>query len=279
MKNAMHYRLVSPASAATMAALFITMLMLSACEQKLDKNTLKAEIVEANQSWMEAVKKKDADALAALYAEDALVLPPNVPAIKGRAGAKSFFGNAMGAGIREIRLVTEEVDGDEENAIEKGAYEMKVDGDMTVDRGKYLVHWRKVNGEWRLYQDMFNSDMPAPAAPSLKKGNIVGVHVITLKLKPGVTVNGFIDHYNKTVIPEMAKIWPEAHTYVIKGLRGEQANRVGLIYVFESEAVRNKYFKADGTPTEAALPILDRLDQLEKTHGEYERKYTDWVVQ
>jgi hypothetical protein len=34
----------------------------------------------------------------------------------------------------------------------------------TIDKGKYIDVWRKVNGDWKIYSNMFNSSMPvAPA--------------------------------------------------------------------------------------------------------------------
>jgi hypothetical protein len=30
-------------------------------------------------------------------------------------------------------------------------------------RGKYLVHWRRVDGRWLLMEDIWNDDAPPPA--------------------------------------------------------------------------------------------------------------------
>jgi ketosteroid isomerase-like protein len=34
--------------------------------------------------------------------------------------------------------------------------------DRVQDRGKYLVVWEKVGGEWKVMVDIDNSDLPAP---------------------------------------------------------------------------------------------------------------------
>ena len=184
-----------------------------------------------------------------MYAEDGYIMPANSPAIQGREGIKGFFAAAMNAGIKDVRLVTEDVDGDDQLAVEKGTYEMRVGGDMVVDQGKYLVHWEKVDGKWMFKNDIFNSNLPAPAAPAFKKGNVVGLHVAQVKLQPGVTMDQFSQHYRETVIPEFEKTYPDVKLYVIRGVRGEQKNSIGLIYFFESDEVRNKYFNQDATPT------------------------------
>ena len=160
---------------------------------------------------------------------------------------------------------------------------MRVGGDMVVDQGKYLVHWEKVDGKWMFKNDIFNSNLPAPAAPAFKKGNVVGLHVAQVKLQPGVTMDQFSQHYRETVIPEFEKTYPDVKLYVIRGVRGEQKNSIGLIYFFESDEVRNKYFNPDATPTETGKVLQAKMkptyDALAKVRTSATTKYTDWVVE
>ena len=37
----------------------------------------------------------------------------------------------------------------------------------------------------------------------LKKGNLVGTHVLTIELNPGVTMVQFLDFYLNTLLPDM----------------------------------------------------------------------------
>lgn len=265
----------------------ICTLSLLSCEQATDKQALKTSIEEANAKWMEAVAQSNADAVAAMYTDDAYILPQNMPAIQGRAGIKEFFSGAMASGIRKVRLVTEEVDGNANMAIEKGHYEMMVDGDVVVDEGKYLVHWKNLDGKWMFHRDMFSSDKPAPAAVPLAKGNMLSLHLANVKLKPGVTSERFMEFYNTTVIPEFGKHWPDAKLFVAKAVRGQNKNNIGVLYYFQSEEIRNKYFNEAGAPTPEGLAMLEKmaptLDRLEKEFGANTSAsgtaYTDWIVQ
>ena len=45
-------------------------------------------------------------------------------------------------------------------ATDRGSYVLNIDG-APEDRGKYVVVWKKVGGEWKAFQDIFNSDLPA----------------------------------------------------------------------------------------------------------------------
>ncbi|MGH2621636.1 MAG: hypothetical protein ACRDHG_13875, partial [Anaerolineales bacterium] len=46
-----------------------------------------------------------------------------------------------------------------------GNYSVSDASGATVDKGKYLSAYRRINGDWQLVRDTWNSDMaPAPAA-------------------------------------------------------------------------------------------------------------------
>jgi hypothetical protein len=118
---------------------------------------------------------------------------------------------------------------------------------------------------------------------NLKKGNLIGVHTMTINLKPGVTMEQFIQFYSNKVIPEMNKLDPEWQVYLVKSIRGNiNENSIGMIHLLKSDNVRSKYYKADGTQTELGIsanakikPVMDELEKL----GTVERTWTDWIVQ
>ena len=115
----------------------------------------------------------------------------------------------------------------------------------------------------------------------LEKGNLVGLHMLTIKLKPGVTIDQFKDFYITKVIPEFEKHFAGSKGYMVKSIRGELNNTLGIIWLFPSEAARDKFFdkeemsdagKAASANTE---PILKELEKL----GTSTSKFVDWVVQ
>ena len=66
----------------------------------------RAEVDEANRRFMEAMERGDAASVAALYAEDAVVLPPDAPMVSGRSAIEEFWRGLMGAGARGVNLET-----------------------------------------------------------------------------------------------------------------------------------------------------------------------------
>lgn len=117
---------------------------------------------------------------------------------------------------------------------------------------------------------------------SLQKGNLVGMHVITLKLNPNFTDQQAMDLFINKYIPAAEENYPGVKVYLVKGIRGENENRIGEISVFESEALRDKYFNKDGSMTElgtaANKKVMEAMEEFNKM-GTYTSVYTDWVIQ
>jgi uncharacterized protein (TIGR02246 family) len=115
-------------------------------------------------SWMEAFNNHDAESLAALYAPDAVSLPPNEPAVFGRDAIGATHQELFAMGDFKIDLEALETVIDDELAYVAGRYRMWTgDGDL-VDRGKYIEIWRPVDGEWMIYRDIYNSSIALPTA-------------------------------------------------------------------------------------------------------------------
>jgi uncharacterized protein (TIGR02246 family) len=122
---------------------------------------LKDEIQAAQDRLAEAVSAQDADRAAALYTEDARLIPQGAPACNERSAIAAFFAGAFANGIVGARFTTEEVDGDDTQATEIGRYELYAappGGDRVLAAdGRYLVVWRKGADGWRMHRDMFNT--------------------------------------------------------------------------------------------------------------------------
>jgi len=116
---------------------------------------------------------------------------------------------------------------------------------------------------------------------TLQKGNLIGMHVLTIHPDPDVTVNQFLDFYTTILLPKMEKNAPGWKAYLVKGIRGGNENSYGLIYVIESDDVRNKYYNEDESLTEVGLSMQEKiqptLDEFNKL-GTLTSKYTDWLV-
>ena len=114
------------------------------------------------------IKAKDAAGIAQLYTEDGAVMPPNAPIGKGRDAIQKTWAGLLAIPGFDLAIMPEQVSvsSSGDMALDRGTYKLAVapDGKAMTDTGKYVVVWRKVDGEWKAAADIFNSDRPAGSA-------------------------------------------------------------------------------------------------------------------
>ena len=120
----------------------------------------RAGIEAANAEFAAAYRRGEAGAVAAMYTERGQLFPPNEKIVEGRAPIERYWKAAMDSGIRTIELKTTEVEGLGESAVEVGSYTLYGKDGAAMDRGKYVVLWKRVDGAWKLHRDCWNSNEP-----------------------------------------------------------------------------------------------------------------------
>jgi len=116
----------------------------------------RTDIAAVNRAFEEAARKRDTERLAALYTADAIVMPPDAPFVKGREKIKQLWGSAIQQmGLKDVRLNTLDLEVTGDTAYEVG------EAVLTLESGgataKYVVVWKKVDGQWRLHRDIWNT--------------------------------------------------------------------------------------------------------------------------
>ena len=150
------------------AGLFLVMVSIvplgSVPESEMDIAQIRAAIEAGNLKFGEAVRKGDAAAIAALYSEDATVLPPDSAMIKGRQAIQASWNRSLQMGIKDAVLTTVEVSGAGDYAYEIGKVLLTIQpaGQAALQQtAKYVVVWKKAaSGSWQLHVDIWNS-LPA----------------------------------------------------------------------------------------------------------------------
>ena len=119
----------------------------------------KATIEKLNDAWTAAFNKGDAAAVAALYTEDAYVLPPGSAIVKGRSAIEAFWRQAAQQ-MTDAKLTTVDVAPLGRSAArEIGAVTLKTKSQPPQEVvGKYVVVWRKIGRDWKLATDIWNTD-------------------------------------------------------------------------------------------------------------------------
>lgn len=127
---------------------------------EVTKTHLKDMIQAANEMFVQHFEGAQFTQLAELYTLDGAVLPPNTEVTRGREAIAGFWQAVYSSGIRSVKLDTAEVEDCGHLAMEVGFYELYSADRHLLDKGKYLVIWKHVEGELKLFRDIFNSSLP-----------------------------------------------------------------------------------------------------------------------
>jgi uncharacterized protein (TIGR02246 family) len=125
-------------------------------------------IAAADSAFAAAANSGDVDGVAAVYAANAALLPPNLPPQKGRAAIRSFWGGFLNAYTVRFELDSDAIEGRGDLAYNLGHYRFtavpKAKSDPGVaDEGKFLeILKRQPDGSWKYVADMYSSNL-APA--------------------------------------------------------------------------------------------------------------------
>jgi len=138
------------------AILVLTFLMLAAAPALAQS---KATMQQLNDRWADAFNKGDAAAVAAMYTADAYVLPAGAEMIKGRPAIEAMWRQNMQQ-IGGVKCTTIDVKPLGSSAAgEIGTCTFKKKAQPPQDGAlKYAIVWRKEGGQWKLLQDIWNSD-------------------------------------------------------------------------------------------------------------------------
>jgi ketosteroid isomerase-like protein len=150
----------------------VTILLLGVTTAALPKTAVAGEamsdepraLAKLDDEWSAAAGKRDADAVASFYADDAVVYPPGEPVAIGRAAAQKVWAAYFAEPSFKISWKTLHagVADSGEMGFTSGSYECSLngaDGNPVVEKGKYLCMWRKgADGNWKAVHDMWNAD-------------------------------------------------------------------------------------------------------------------------
>ena len=122
-----------------------------------DRDALEAYVDE----FVSQLLDRDWDGLVERLTDDVVFLPPDEPAVIGKAAVADFLGaypiiTALSASI-------DSADGRADHAATRGSFDMTVETEQGETRivGKVLATYRKEGGRWRMATECWNLDAPA----------------------------------------------------------------------------------------------------------------------
>lgn len=113
-------------------------------------------------NWTARVLARDFDDMFELYTEDAVIMPPNHPALRGRDEILAFM--QAFPKVTKAEFHVDEVDGRGDLAYVTGRYSLTLEAadapGPVEDVGKFIeIRRRQADGSWKVSRDIFNSDL------------------------------------------------------------------------------------------------------------------------
>ena len=138
---------------------------LAACRPATLKDADKTAMRAAADSFNAYFRADNDSAIAALFAENAVLMPPNMGPVEGRAAILAFFKGFPA--LPDFTHTAIDVDGQGDLAYVRGTYSFSMPAvgqtPAMQDHGKFIeIRRRQADGRWLVTADIFNSDVPLP---------------------------------------------------------------------------------------------------------------------
>lgn len=131
-------------------------------EPQFDITAVTNHITEMNKTYSNRFMTNDTAFYIERYCKDAEVYSPQVPAVKGREAIINFFYQDGNNKEAKIELPAGDIYGSAELVVEEGTYNFPDGKGGSVDKGKFIALWKQEDGKWKLYREIWNTDIKTP---------------------------------------------------------------------------------------------------------------------
>ncbi|MBP9924042.1 MAG: nuclear transport factor 2 family protein [Bacteroidia bacterium] len=126
-----------------------------------DSIAMKKIIDEKTNKFTQAHITKDTAYLNNIFTQDAKTYPPNSDVVTGRVAISAVNSEWVNYGIKEFSEESTSFYGNEDYLIDEGKYYLRYGENDIIDKGKYINIWKKENGDWKIYSNIWNTSLPA----------------------------------------------------------------------------------------------------------------------
>lgn len=139
------------------------LLSLTACggPRPEDPAIARRAIAASTARYAAASRGGDAHALAQLYDEHAVLMPPDREPVEGRDSIEAYWTRGLEEGF-ELRTTQVEISGRVAYSI--GRWSLPATDDESADSGKLVLCWKRVGNTWRVTADIWNSSVSSDSS-------------------------------------------------------------------------------------------------------------------
>jgi uncharacterized protein (TIGR02246 family) len=146
-------------------------LLMTACSQMPDTHDADVKAIQDQETqWNQDFASKDAEKIAAHYADDAVLIAPGAPATTGKDAIRASLKGMASDPALSLKFHASKIDVAKSGdlAYTQGSYTMTMTDPQTKqiinDRGSYVTTYRKQpDGSWKAIADIATSEVPPPA--------------------------------------------------------------------------------------------------------------------
>lgn len=121
-------------------------------------------IMEQFERWIQFARAENAEAVANIYTEDAMLIPPQAPPVSGRSVIQELFAKQYANSETSFTFQTHELKIAEDWAYRRGSYHLTFiinDGEEFQREADFIDIWQKgSDGKWRIARDIWNYTQP-----------------------------------------------------------------------------------------------------------------------
>jgi len=126
----------------------------------MQNQEIKSTILDINTRWDAAFNSKQATEVAALYDNDATVLPAGAAQVSGATAILEFWTNTIAQGIVDHKIEMLEVGVDGNLAFQRGLWSaavVSVEGQRQTFSGNlHVLYRRQADGSWKALTHIWN---------------------------------------------------------------------------------------------------------------------------
>lgn len=119
------------------------------------------EIIHKNiVDFSKAVMLGDHDAVTKMYTNNGKIFPNNRKILSGKDSIKTYWTLPEGVKISHHKVTPAEIKIENDIAYDYGYYEGKtqsMDNNESSWQGKYVIIWKKIDKDWKIYLDIWNN--------------------------------------------------------------------------------------------------------------------------
>ena len=118
------------------------------------------QILKNIESFSKFYMAGDVESLVNCYTNDGKIFPNNLKILEGKSDLEKYWTLPEGVKVLHHKVTPTEIKIIKKEAYDYGYYEgatQNEKGEKSTWQGKYVIVWKKVGKDWKIYLDIWNS--------------------------------------------------------------------------------------------------------------------------